>query len=103
MRRRELLRSAGATSGTSANAMTSVTCTSLIDSSIGTERSNWTDSSTDGGSCAWSVGSNSLTCLATSTVFAPGWRWTPRTTARGISPGEPSGLRSVNHAASLSF
>ena len=41
--------------------MSSVICTSSIDSLIGTERSDWTASWTDGGSWAWSVGSSALT------------------------------------------
>ncbi len=39
-------------------------------------------SSTDGGSCAWSVGSSALTASVTATVLVPGWRWMARTIER---------------------
>src|SRR3989442_15365215 len=60
----------------------SVTCTSLTDWWMETERSYSVLTSTDAGSWPESEATVAFTASATCTVFVPGWRWIARTMAR---------------------
>ena len=62
-----------------------VCSTSDTDLRMVSERSMSTSRFTDAGIAARNCGSNFLMRSTTSTVFAPGWRWTASTTARVLS------------------
>ena len=76
------LRNRKITITTSASVMSSVSCTSLTDCRIETDRSYSVLTSTDAGSCAPSAPTVAFTRSATCTVFVPGWRWIASTIAR---------------------
>src|SRR5881394_1621098 len=76
------LRNRKITSTTRQSVMNSVSCTSLTDWRIETERSYRVFTSTDAGSWLESVATVALTASATSTVLVPGWRWIASTMAR---------------------
>jgi hypothetical protein len=68
----KLRRNTKMTPMTRPSAMSSVSFTSWTDSRIDCDRSILTSSSTDGGSCARSIGSNALMSSTTATTFDPG-------------------------------
>ena len=66
--------------------------TSRTDSRIASERSRYTSSLIESGSCAWNAGSSALIPSTTAMVFIPGWRWTEsRIARRGFAPVANSG------------
>ena len=81
------------TSTTRATVTPSVSCTSLTESRIETERSNRMSSCTEAGICARKDGRSAFTASTTATVFVPGWRW-----IASVIPRSP-----LNQLAILSF